>query len=979
MTPVHLEHEHKCGNLVALEGDTDTISTQLRLLPPSQKILILPSLLEKISQPTGKLFNARAFIREVYGLFVDRTQTARSFLESSTPTNRKLVFMNGGSVGARTACIKQICGHVTDGGIEEAETIFNDIVKDGVAGLMKNDDIEAADIQSEEIESAHNGEREVGWMVEDPSVTAIKAADSLSRTTTASQSQVDSVGDTAKGIWTPKRLYTNATQTASTPSHCHGDGIVHTVVTIPKRQKSTAVPFTAATVYNAAHSHHAEGEIHNEDVDADYKSVSAGDEAYFPVVFGDAYSIDMQFARSTLALRRAKSFNNHYASIPVSSHAPGVRKHLGLTSSAEQLRPNRPKDQRERSSTVSGISILPQTATLNTSMTTVKISPTLRDSVQSFASTSRPCIFVDRGTDAGDLLDGPANNQEEVDILRFEPVFATVEDIIIHFADNSYNDYNKILENILTSYKTSRYPIIHSVPWCELESRSIPTSPKSTVSRHDCDDEAGLFSRVTVETDNAGRHICHKFGPHSSNDKQYSGGKPQQFDIGAPTAEMHIPSMTPEPTANSFTQRLHLFSPFNTTNAISIQNSFRIFLNLHFPAGENGYSQYYFAVSPEMDRLWKPVFRNDETATIGHEGRTVDQIIALGCEEGVKKGFFGQVSGQIEKLGTKKSGISRSGRLDLWQVYLIGNILHNFMVDANIKDAILDPLSNPKLLASLIVPQLEAYLATNIPTRLLVLQFPYSYLPTILEVQNLLGSDLLKVAGIIDTLASDPRSASPAQRTSIDAIASRTRPRSRSLQTKQARSSQSLKPKPSSISQDYRSDSPLIFGISFSKANYLLPSTATDAEMATFLSVILQNLVERSPYYIPEPESEPSKVGKISIEEPARSKATQAPLTSSFKGAASKISRLTRTNSISARTNKYATSITSTTQTTAGECVCKIDKEWENFYIAEEDSEDDDWDRMILGRGLARIIPEPPRPKGAKTSTKKALKWLGLS
>lgn len=76
--------------------------------------------------------------------------------------------------------------------------------------------------------------------------------------------------------------------------------------------------------------------------------------------------------------------------------------------------------------------------------------------------------------------------------------------------------------------------------------------------------------------------------------------------------------------------------------------------------------------------------------------------------------------------------------------------------------------------------------------------------------------------------------------------------------------------------------------------------------------------------------------------------------------------------------HKYAASIAST-KTTASERERKRgDKEWENFYIAEDDSEDDEYDKMILGRGMQRIVPEVKKV-GQKANTKKALKWLGLA
>ena len=108
--------QQQSGKLVALEGDVDTVLTQLRLLPPSQKILVLPPILESLPQDIeAQSFNARAFIRDVHASFTEWTEIARSFLQSSTTTQPRLVFMNGGSVSARATCITKICENITNG------------------------------------------------------------------------------------------------------------------------------------------------------------------------------------------------------------------------------------------------------------------------------------------------------------------------------------------------------------------------------------------------------------------------------------------------------------------------------------------------------------------------------------------------------------------------------------------------------------------------------------------------------------------------------------------------------------------------------------------------------------------------------------------------------------------------------------------------------------------------------------------------
>ena len=52
--------------------------------------------------------------------------------------------------------------------------------------------------------------------------------------------------------------------------------------------------------------------------------------------------------------------------------------------------------------------------------------------------------------------------------------------------------------------------------------------------------------------------------------------------------------------------------------------------------------------------------------------------------------------------------------------------------------------------------------------------------------------------------------------------------------------------------------------------------------------------------------------------------------------------------------------------------------DWNNFYIGDDDSEDDEYDKMILGRAMAMIVPEV-RAAEPKRDKKKALKWLGLA
>jgi hypothetical protein len=114
---------------------------------------------------------------------------------------------------------------------------------------------------------------------------------------------------------------------------------------------------------------------------------------------------------------------------------------------------------------------------------------------------------------------------------------------------------------------------------------------------------------------------------------------------------------------------------------------------------------------------------------------------------------------------------------------------------------------------------------------------------------------------------------------------------------------------------------------------------------------------------------------------------------STYRGASSKISRLTGNSGAGSQNNyeayvnpkhKYASSIASTKTTgtergrrreRGGRIGAGAESEWDTFPIGDEDgdSEDDEFDKMILGRAMAKIVPEV-RATAPKRDKKKALK-----
>jgi len=702
MAVVESQSAHGSGKLVSLEGDIDTIYTQLRLLPPSQKFLVLPSLLESLDKPSGEQsFDAKTFIRDVHAAFTAQTANAQSFLESSTSTHPRIVFMNGGSVRARTTCIEKIAENITNGNAVEAETVFNEIVKDGVAGLMKQEEmsVEAhAEVDGTTNEEEKPEEREV-----DPSVQAMKAAETLDQETAALQAEDEAEGITQspydsaeqneivekdepaiEGSESHKEEASEDGQNTPTNEQAaasftspDGKDIVRTVASVPSRETNcqqmqgtfgngypSETLITTRTYYSEAPSHQADETEDGFDEDL----ISPGNEAIVSVaptpgvVYGEACIVDMQSTASPEKplMKRIKSLDEFYSRYQEPSVSPKTVKH----SKSEYYLGTRPMTVSE------GFPTLPRTTFVRASQTTIKRSPpssVSRKWSRSSLAKEHLRLFVDRGTDAEEISTEEAAPEEE-QVQAFEPVFALVEDLIIHFVDEKPNE---IFDSVIRSYKTGSYPVFpQSAPAEEPGEREAETTP-SPVSSMSNDDHIRPTSHLTAETDDVGYERRHNYDSYTSHDgypeikRQWpSRDKFGGADSAVQAMEPPTPTIIP-PLSSEIAQKFLDFSPVNSSNAVSTQNSLRQVLNVHFQAGENGYSQYYHSVAPEMDRLWKPVFRNDETASIGNEGRTVDQIVALGCEDGVKKDFFAQVSRQIDRLGTKKDGVSRSGKLDI--------------------------------------------------------------------------------------------------------------------------------------------------------------------------------------------------------------------------------------------------------------------------------------------------------------------------
>lgn len=176
-----------------------------------------------------------------------------------------------------------------------------------------------------------------------------------------------------------------------------------------------------------------------------------------------------------------------------------------------------------------------------------------------------------------------------------------------------------------------------------------------------------------------------------------------------------------------------------------------------------------------------------------------------------------------------------------WHVprYLVANAMQAFTAQPLSRQTHDNPFTNSYLLATLIIPHLETYFVIHSEVRFLLLEYPPDHLPTVLALQNLIGVDLMKVAQVVDSNANEPLPFTHIRGSSLGRVSNdSSRPGSASSHRQCSTPSP-----PSSAGSE---------SVSISKANFLLTATATDAEIASFVSTIRNLLVEVSRFYAPE-------------------------------------------------------------------------------------------------------------------------------
>ena len=730
-------------SVVAFEGHPEILSTQLRLLPASPHVLVLPEIRSYLSADAERDFDTHKYIKSVHDAVKIRDQSARDFLQWSTKSSKRLVFLNGGTPTAQTLCMKAIAKHQTDGDERKAEAIFDRLVKDGVAGLSSpiaesdqlleqspitqevdtpdpNESTNAVNEQQETVndktaplqtDGSSNNESMVTRSIvheveeidvslshheehQDPITRAMQAADALDRQTESLQPSNDldlTISSRPRSSSLP--LYGIPENLGeSTPFYVFGPQ--------QREETDTAVEYEAAEAgppmgYRPTFAvFHYEQSSDNTTYPGFFDQLSSPSspvgteerhamiplptprafDVYTPfsdtfglrspenVVFGEASLLDVRKSGRKPSLARIRSLDRIYSKtsrlrdlcipeepsdgdseIDSPSRQPRPQSCILVTNEKDQLM--------SRIDIIDGpraIVVRPKNEALTVTVAPVPLERRRRRRM------ARAC-YIDRGTDAAEELEFAS----DVVPGPFEPTFPLTEDLIIYLRDESPDT---LLDRCIHAFKDGKYPIVAPAitkQQAPESNEALPGTPESQ------------FLRGTGKTQqNDAEDIGVGSAPDTDDYDPFAYVHPPKAHIKNPSLTPVVkvvspptPEQTPTPSVVE-EEKFRNFEILSTHTTVAVQNSLRSLLGEYFPPEAQCYHQFFATALPELNAPWQPVFRDAEPQLLGNKGRNVDQILAIGSQKGVQPAFSSAITTQLEKIGSKASGVCCSGRLD---------------------------------------------------------------------------------------------------------------------------------------------------------------------------------------------------------------------------------------------------------------------------------------------------------------------------
>lgn len=688
--------EDAMGSIVAFEGQADVISTQLRLLPTSPQILVLPTVQSYLpcdaTAESGNLiaeFNPSTYIRQTHEAAQKRYESARQFLKGSTPTSKRLVFLNGGTPSAQALCLKAIMKHETMGNMAEAESIFNDLVRGGLEGMREKVNEcaveDAVTTPRATTSSTYQSEEH-----DDPITRAMRAAEALDRSTASLQPSTDldltPMRSRPRSMSLPMYGYTeNADETA--PFYVFGAGNrrrANSDASVEEEQEDALIPPItpqfSITHYDEDFDQPAltgftdpvpsppmcTGEAYAPDLlhtPMPNGLLTAQSDMYLAtpadVTFGEASLIDMRQGRHSLP--RIKSVDRFYSEsakfrdicLPAEVESP---IHL-------PARPHSCMVVRDgKDATSSRIDMIegPRTIVVRPKQG-VTIGSVPKDKKRKVSRSS----YVDRGTDVGvfeEPLKVVVKEKAKAKPVVFVPVLPVLEDLVVYFKDDVPDT---LIDKMVKGYKDGNYPLMvdssddSDGDTIRDQTPATPTNDTILEAEEQLEEPQEELTIISPSVD------VDEYDPFAY--VQQTWPKPKPIKQVKPVKKIETPptpEQTPTPSVAEKDDKFHEFRVAEGQTAVAIQNSLRAVLNIYFPPEAQGYRQFSFSLLPELDGLWNPIFHDAEHGSPRSDRSKMDQILAIGSQRGVKKEYSSAINGLLEKLGVKSSGISRSGRLD---------------------------------------------------------------------------------------------------------------------------------------------------------------------------------------------------------------------------------------------------------------------------------------------------------------------------
>ncbi|KAK1253890.1 hypothetical protein MKX07_001967 [Trichoderma sp. CBMAI-0711] len=942
MTDVRMD---EYGSVVAFEGAPDVVSTQLRLLPTSPQILILPAVQCYISSDdSDKAFEVRAYVRKVHDALAARHEAARCFLHGATTSNKRLAFLNGGTPSAHALCIKAIMKHETSGDRIEAEAVYTQLAKDGLAGLEAKSQIHSHAMSGDP--ATFNEE------FNDPITRAMRAADDLDRQTANLQPHdlLDLAATTRpRSLSLPLYGYSDGFGDAA-PFFLFGAQVEDEEATDDGSPLIPEAPTFAAVDYNRPSKKLAldSADIRPASpcgvigksplssslgVHRDIDMLSPGSELLNARTHGrrgsgDSTTSDLRASVSSSkgAPHRVRSLDRIY---PLSAKL----RDLCISGASTEMEAEPNAAPRSQSFMIPGA----EEPSLIRRISYIDRRRTVRSKGRQ-PSTKVDQNALDRSTRKCHNTSGVLLGAEE----HFQPLLPWLEDLVVYFKDQAPSP---LLSSVIKSFKAGSYPILSPSSLSSWQSSGIPGAttlhqPTALDQRyHDRAHETSVLN--TADDDD--------MDPFTNTRTVHP---PKRVVPTVNVVRPPTPAQTPPP-CNTKENKFYDLDIVSGQTAVAIQNSLRSILSKYFSPESEGYRQFQFSVLPEFGGMWKPVFREPESRDPQREtSRRGDHILAIGSQQDVDRVYSSGIMKRLESIGTKASDRQgRSGRVDFR--YLLANAMQAFTALPLTNQTSDNPFTNPYLLATLLIPHIETYLARHPEIRYLMLEYPPEHLNTILALQKLAGVDFIKVAQIVD-----PKKPDRLPFTQIGGPA---------IGAKTGAKTPSLSPQPSG------SD------ITVSNANFLLASTATDRDIAKFVSTVWNMQVEdgdsESP---PQIETSPNRNSRKSKPAPLDVLFTRFSMSTEIEPSPTSVEATSSPGSLtlSSRRQSFTDNIlTPQSDTVQGRGFTRRQLRGDPLSMATFDSGCEDTELDLEERRLMPMFLKPAEPKN---NTRKALKFLGL-